>query len=97
MGPPGTSRLSAAGMPVTAALAVPVMPVRHAAPARATAASVVVRIRLVRNPAPLLRLKQPSNFSPASSRDHPERYGGPGLAADARTRPGAIALSRDVG
>src|ERR1700689_5473655 len=74
MGPPGTRRLSAAGMPVTAPPARPGMPVRHAPAARATRASVVVRIRLVRNPAPLLRLKQPSNFSAVSSRDHARRW-----------------------
>jgi hypothetical protein len=60
-------------MPVTAALAVPVMPVRHAAPVRAATASAVVKIRFVLNPAPLLRLDQLSTFPPASSRDHPER------------------------
>src|ERR1700722_3701201 len=64
---------------VTAALA-PVMPVRHAAPVRAAAASAVAKIRFVRNPTPLFRLKQPSNVSPHSSRHRPEG-GQPGFAA----------------
>ena len=64
MGPPGCRTLSAVGMLATAALAVPVRPVRHAEPVRAATASAVVKIRLVRNPTPLIRLKQPSNFPP---------------------------------
>jgi hypothetical protein len=51
-------------MLATAALAVPVRPVRHAEPVKAATASAVVKIRLVRNPTPLIRLKQPSNFPP---------------------------------
>ena len=51
-------------MLATAALAVHVRPVRHAEPVKAATASAVVKIRLVRNPTPLIRLKQPSNFPP---------------------------------
>jgi hypothetical protein len=51
-------------MLATAALAVHVRPVRHAEPVKAATASAVVKIRRVRNPTPLIRLKQPSNFPP---------------------------------
>jgi hypothetical protein len=56
-------------MPVTAALAIPVMPVRHATPVKAATASAVVKIRFVRDPTHLFRLKQLLNVSSVSFKD----------------------------
>jgi hypothetical protein len=58
MGPPGTGTFAAAAALVTAALADPVMPVKHAAPVRAAAASTVVKIRFVCIPTPSLGLNK---------------------------------------
>jgi hypothetical protein len=58
IGPPGCSVLSAAGILATVAPDAPVMPVRHAAPVRAAAASTVANARFVRKPAPLLMFAQ---------------------------------------